>query len=203
MSGTTGLLSTSATLALGDFRTEGGEIIRDAVLRYRVFGELDEAGRDRAVLVFHALTGSAEIETWWEPVLGPGRVLDPGRTPVIAANLLGSCYGSSGPAAVTDGSFPRLTTGDLARAHLPLLRALGVRRLALVTGGSLGGMVALQWGLISPLPVDRLVVFGAPAVASAQAIAWNAAQRMAIEADPAWQGGRYASGHGPDRKSVV
>ncbi|MDX2122990.1 MAG: homoserine O-acetyltransferase [Gemmatimonadota bacterium] len=197
MSEATGLHSTSATLALGDFRPEGGGVIRNAVLQYRVFGELDQAGRNRAVLVFHALTGSADIDTWWEPVLGPGRVLDPSLTPVVAANLLGSCYGSSGPATVTDDSFPRLTTRDLARAHLPLLEALGIRRLALATGGSLGGMVALQWGLISPVPVERLVVFGAPAVASAQAIAWNASQRMAIEADPAWRGGRYATGAGP------
>ncbi len=197
MSEAAGLHSTSATLALGDFRPEGGGLIRNAVLQYRIFGELDQAGRNRAVLVFHALTGSADLDTWWEPVLGPGRVLDPSLTPVVAANLLGSCYGSSGPATVTDGSFPRLTTRDLARAHLPLFEALGIRRLALATGGSLGGMVALQWGLISPVPVDRLVVFGAPAVASPQAIAWNAAQRMAIEADPAWRDGRYATDAGP------
>jgi homoserine O-acetyltransferase/O-succinyltransferase len=69
--------------------------------------------------------------------------------------------------------------------------------VALATGGSLGGMVALQWGRITPVPVDRLVVFAAPAVTSAQAIAWNAAQRMAIEADPAWRGGRYPQGAGP------
>ncbi|HEU5171695.1 MAG TPA: alpha/beta fold hydrolase, partial [Gemmatimonadales bacterium] len=74
---------------------------------------------------------------------------------------------------------------------------LGIRRIALATGGSLGGMVALQWGRISPVPVDRLVVFAAPAATSAQAIGWNTAQRMAIEADPAWQGGRYPEGHGP------
>src|SRR6185436_10612128 len=74
---------------------------------------------------------------------------------------------------------------------------LGIERIAIATGGSLGGMVALQWGRITPVPVDRLVVFAAPAVTSAQAIAWNAAQRMAIEADPAWQGGRYTEGAGP------
>lgn len=197
MSGVASLLSVSATLPLGPFRTEGGEVIADAVLQYRVYGELDQGRRDGAVLVFHALTGSADLESWWEPVLGPGRALDPARAPVIAANLLGSCYGSSGPATVSDGSFPPLTARDLARAHLPLLEHLRIPRLRLATGGSLGGMVALQWGLVTPLPVDRLVVFAAPARASAQAIAWNAAQRMAIEADPAWLGGRYAAGAGP------
>ena len=130
-------------------------------------------------------------------MVGPGRALDTSRHPVIAANLLGSCYGSSGPSTVADGSFPELSALDLARAHLPLLQHLSITRLAVVTGGSLGGMVALQWGLITPVPVERLVVFAAPARASAQAIAWNAAQRLAIEADAAWQGGRYPVGQGP------
>jgi homoserine O-acetyltransferase len=182
---------------LGTFRAESGTVIRDAVLRYRVYGDPAQASVEGASLVFHALTGSADLESWWEPVLGPGRPLDPTRHPVIAANLLGSCYGSSGPAVVRDGSFPALTSLDLARAHVPLVEHLGIRHLHVATGGSLGGMVALQWGRITPVPVDRLVVFAAPARTSAQAIAWNAAQRLAIEADPAWAGGRYAPGAGP------
>ena len=116
---------------------------------------------------------------------------------MISANLLGGCYGSSGPADAADGHFPRLTTRDLARAHVGLIDAVGVIQLDTVSGGSLGGMVALQWGLLSPVPIRRLVVFAAPARTSSQAIGWNVAQRMAIEADPAWQEGRYAPGHGP------
>jgi homoserine O-acetyltransferase len=184
-------------LSIGAFRTSAGGVIADARLRYRVYGDLTLARAQGASLVFHALTGSADVDSWWDPVIGPGRALDTTRHPVIAANLLGSCYGSSGPSATADGSFPELTALDLARAHLPLLEHLGIERLAIVTGGSLGGMVALQWGLITPVPVDRLVVFAAPARASAQAIAWNTAQRLAIEADPAWHGGRYPAGRGP------
>jgi homoserine O-acetyltransferase len=194
---TAGSDCTTGTLSLGTFRPERGGAIADARLRYRVYGDL-ALGRNRgAVLVFHALTGSAELDAWWQPVLGPGRALDTQRHPVIAANLLGSCYGSSGPSDVADGSFPALTASDLARAQVPLLAHLGIDRLALVTGGSLGGMVALQWGRLSPVPIDRLVVFAAPGRTSAQSIAWNAAQRLAIEADPAWQGGRYPEGRGP------
>lgn len=188
---------TAGALRLGPFRPERGGLLPEVTLQYRVIGDLALAREHGAILVFHALTGSADIDTWWEPLIGPGRALDTSRHPLIAANLLGSCYGSTGPAGVRDGSFPALTTADLARAHLPLLAHLGVERLALATGGSLGGMVALQWGLLTPVPVDRLVVFAAPARTSAQAIAWNAAQRLAIEADPAWQGGRYAPGQGP------
>ena len=128
---------------------------------------------------------------------GPGAPLDTSRHAVIAANLPGSCYGSTGPAETNGTPFPALTPEDMARAHLPLLEHLGVDRLALVTGGSLGGMVALAWGTVSSVPVDRLVVFAAPAATSAQAIAWNTAQRMAIEADHRWQGGHFARGEEP------
>jgi homoserine O-acetyltransferase len=187
-------------LELGDFTTERGEVLADARLRYRVVGDV-EAAQDRGwILAFHALTGSADVEAWWGPLVGPGRALDTTRHAVLSANLLGGCYGSTGPTpwqAEHGRRFPRLSSLDLARAHVPLLKHLGVRRLALVSGGSLGGMVALQWGRVSPVPVDRLVVFAAPAATSAQAIAWNAAQRMAIEADPGWQDGRYREGDGP------
>lgn len=187
----------AAVLSLGDFRLERGGVIPDARLFYRVFGDLSLGRQHGAILIFHALTGSADAESWWEPLIGPGRALDTTGHPVISANLLGSCYGSSGPRDVSDGSFPVLTTADLARAHIPLLEHLEISRLALATGGSLGGMVALQWGLLTPVPVDRLVVFAAPARASAQSIAWNAVQRLAIEADSAWAAGRYAPGEGP------
>ncbi len=197
MSTLTGLDCTTGLLPLGTFRAERGGQISDARLQYRVYGDLELARAHGAILVFHALTGSHEVETWWEPILGPGRALDTRHHPVISANLLGGCYGSSGPNEVTDGSFPSLTSADLAQAHIPLLAHLGIERLALVTGGSLGGMVALQWGRLSPVPVERLVVFAAPARTSAQSIAWNAAQRLAIEADPAWARGRYAKGQGP------
>jgi homoserine O-acetyltransferase len=184
-------------LQLGDFKTERGGVIRDARLRYEVLGDAAVGGRQSWSLIFHALTGSARLDDWWGPLIGRNLPLDPARTPILCANLLGSCYGSSGPAEVTDGSFPGLSPADLARAHIPLLEHLGIERLALVTGGSLGGMVALHWGLLTPVPVDRLAVFAAPARTTAQAIAWNAAQRLAIEADPAWAAGRYPVGHGP------
>jgi homoserine O-acetyltransferase len=187
-------------LALGRFVTAAGRPLSGLQLRYRVVGN-GRAARDNGwILVFHALTGSADAEAWWGPLIGPGKALDTSRHAVVAANLLGSCYGSTGPhewAGEHDEPFPDLSSADLALAHVPLLQHLGVERLALATGGSLGGMVALEWGRRSPVPVERLVVFAAPAATSAQAIAWNTVQRMAIEADPAWRRGRYLPGHGP------
>ncbi|MEO8031190.1 MAG: homoserine O-acetyltransferase [Gemmatimonadota bacterium] len=187
-------------LRLGAFRTVGGQLLPDARLRYRVLGD-PALGAERGWnLVFHALTGSHEVDSWWAPLLAPGAALDPAYRPLVAANLLGSCYGSTGPSPASwthSTPFPDLTTTDLALAHAPLLTHLGVTRLALATGGSLGGMVALEWARLATVPTDRVVVLAAPAFSSAQSIGWNAAQRMAIEADPAWRGGRYAEGQAP------
>lgn len=185
---------------LSELTTTEGRALTGLRLRYRVFGDVDAAADNGWILVFHALTGSADVDAWWGPLVGPGKALDTTRHAVIAANLLGSCYGSTGPQewrADRGESFPTLSPADLARSHIPLLEHLGVQRLALATGGSLGGMVALQWGRLSSVPIDRLVVFAAPAAASPQAIAWNVVQRMAIEADPSWDGGNYPPGAGP------
>ena len=187
-------------LPLDAFVTAGGRRLTGLRLRYRVIGDVEAAREHGWILVFHALTGSANVEQWWGPLIGPGKPLDTARHAIVAANLLGSCYGSTGPkewAADHEDPFPDLGPADLALAHVPLLSHLGVDRLALVTGGSLGGMVSLEWGRRSPVPVDRLMVFAAPAATTAQAIAWNTVQRMAIEADPAWQDGRYRPGESP------
>jgi homoserine O-acetyltransferase len=187
-------------LHLGTLVTTGGRELAGLRVRYRVIGNTEAARANGWILVFHALTGSADVEQWWGPLVGPGRALDTSRHAIVAANLLGSCYGSTGPqewAAGHDEPWPELTPADLAAAHEPLLAHLGIERLAIATGGSLGGMVTLEWGRRSPVPVDRLVVFAAPAATSPQAIAWNTVQRMAIEADPAWRGGRYPAGQGP------
>jgi homoserine O-acetyltransferase/O-succinyltransferase len=187
-------------LPLAPLLVSDGRTLSGLRLRYRVLGNVPAARENGWILIFHALTGSADVEQWWGPLVGPGKPLDTSRHAIVSANLLGSCYGSTGPqewAAEHDDPFPQLTPADLADAHVSLLEHLGVEHLALATGGSLGGMVTLEWGRRSPVPVDRLVVFAAPAATSAQAIAWNTVQRMAIEADPAWRGGRYAAGQGP------
>ena len=192
--------SSTRDFVLEELTSTQGRKLTGLRLRYRVFGDVEAAAENGWILVFHALTGSSEVDGWWGPLVGPGKALDTSRHAILAANLLGSCYGSTGPTewrAEQGEAFPELTSADLARAHIPLLEHLGARRLALVTGGSLGGMVALQWGRVASVPTDRLVVFAAPAAASPQAISWNAVQRMAIEADPAWAGGSYPAGEGP------
>lgn len=187
-------------LSLGTFVTADGRSLSGLRLRFHVLGNVEGAREHGWILLFHALTGSSDAAAWWGPLIGAGRALDTSRHAIVTANLLGSCYGSTGPrewASQHDEPFPDLTPADLALAHVPLLAHLGVERLALATGGSLGGMVALEWGRRTSVPTDRLVVFAAPAATSAQAIAWNTVQRMAIEADPAWRRGRYFPDPGP------
>lgn len=163
------------------------------------------------VLVVHALTGNARAGGpggWWEPLIGPGRTFDPSKMRILCFNLLGGCYGTSGPA---DGSFPRLTddqfpaelaptrggfaipavdlpatvtTWDQARSILLALDALGVSRIALLTGGSLGGMVALSLAALDPERFERLVPIAACSAASSWILAWNHVGRQAILADP-------------------
>ena len=154
------------------------------------------------VVVVHALTGDARASDWWSALVGVGAPIDPARVRVLAFNLLGSCYGTTGPA---DADFPRasdddrddddatvaandgpatITTWDQARSILLALDALGVRRVHLVAGGSLGGMVALALAALDPPRFERLAAIAAAAVASPWILAWNHVARQAIVADP-------------------
>jgi homoserine O-acetyltransferase len=141
------------------------------------------------VLVIHALTGSADAAgDWWSPLIGPGLALDTDRVGVLSANLLGGRYGTTGPTSPDPATgraygpaFPAISTRDQARAHWALLDALGVPRLALVVGGSLGGMVALEVALERPEAVRSVAPIAAPAATGALAVAWNAIQCALVD----------------------
>jgi len=192
------------SLALGGpFSLESGFTLPEVTVAYRTWGRLGPRG-DNAVLACHALTGSADVDRWWGPLLGPGRALDPERDFVVCANVLGGCYGTTGPASPRpDGSrrwggdFPAITVRDIVRVQAALLDALGVRRLRVVIGGSLGGMQVLEWALLRPGFVDAIVPIAVSARHSAWCIALSEAQRQAIYADPRWRDGRYPDGDGP------
>jgi len=158
---------------------ECGEMLSRATMAYHLDGQLSPR-RDNLILVLHALTGSADAAgDWWKGLIGPGCALDTDRYAVLAPNLLGSCYGSSGPRASGE-RFPTLTTRDQARAIAVLLESLGIARVALVTGGSLGGMVALEFVASFPGRAARAAVFAAPAAQPAVAIGWSHVQREAL-----------------------
>jgi len=183
---------------------ESGERLDEVVVAYRTWG--DPANRhDRAVLVCHALTASADADAWWPGIIGEGAAFDPARDFVICSNLLGSCYGTTGPASRRPGSgrpwradFPRITVRDMVEVQRRLLDHLDVDRLALVTGPSLGGMQALEWAVTHSDRVRAIAPIGVGGRHSAWCIAGSEAQRAAIYADSRWRDGYYDEASTPD-----
>src|SRR5262249_14516460 len=154
---------------LGSFTLGDGSVLPGLVVAWRHDGPAPADAPQ--VLVVHALTGSADAAgDWWKSLIGPGRAIDTDRFGVLGTNLLGGRYGTTGPTAIDPASgrpfgasFPFVSTRDQARAQWALLDALGVRRLVLAVGGSLGGMVALEVGLVRPRAVDHVMPIAAPA----------------------------------------
>ena len=185
-----------------DFLLESGRILVRPTLHYALYGRLN-ASRDNAVLVCHALSGSARVGSWWPEIFAPGAVLSLDHDFVICINLLGSCYGSTGPGSVDPGTglvygpdFPLVSIRDNVRAQAQLLDSLGIRRLRLVLGGSIGGMQALEWAIHDPQRVKRAAIIGT-APLSAMGLALNHLQRQAIQNDPDWDGGYYLTQRPP------
>ncbi len=182
-------------------------------LAYETWGTLNAQG-DNAILITHALTGSSHAYDpeypddpkagWWNLLIGPGRVFDTSRYFVICSNVLGGCYGSTGPSSVSPRTrcpygmrFPVITIRDMVHAQRRLIEHLGIRELAMVVGGSIGGQQALDWAVEYPELVRKVGVIAATASQSAQAIAFSEVQRQAIMADPHWLCGDYLPGQGP------
>ena len=175
-------------------------------LAYQTYGTLNEE-RSNAVLVCHALTGDQFVvgphpltgrPGWWEQMVGPGKTFDTDRYFVICSNTLGGCMGTSGPKEINPATgrpwgldFPVITIRDMVRAQAMLLDHLGIKQLFCVTGGSMGGMQALQWVASFPERCCTAVPIACAAKHSAQNIALNEVGRQAIMADPDWREGRY------------
>ena len=167
---------------LDRFELESGEILHEVEQAYFLDGSLNEA-RDNLAVVVHALTGSADaVGDWWRDVAGAGCAIDTNRYAVLCTNLLGSCYGTTGPSDRARRPFPDVTTRDMARLIENLVVSLDVSSVALVVGGSLGGMVAMEFAATYPALARNVVVLAAPAEHPASAIAWSHIQRRAIAA---------------------
>lgn len=180
---------------------EYGAKLQGARVAYRTWG----TPRPEAVLVCHALTGNADADDWWEGLFGQGKTLDPDKDYIISSNVLGSCYGTTGPTSYPGGSvdwygsrFPTVTIRDMVQVQAALLDHLGVKRLKLVIGGSLGAMQALEWAAMFPDRVDAVAAIAAGATQSAWAVGFSEAQKAAIEADARFRDGFYLPGDGPD-----
>ena len=184
---------------------ESGAVLPSVTVAYRTWGDIENA-KQRAILICHALTGSADADTWWPGIIGEGCAFDPDRDFIICSNVLGGCYGTSGPVSVhpkRDGQyqsdFPQVSIRDIVQVQAALLDHLGIETLQLVTGPSLGGMQVLEWAAMYPHRVRSIVPVGVSGRHSAWCIGISEAQRAAIEADPNWNDGRYDVERQPEK----
>lgn len=203
----------SVASAESPFSLVSGEELSEVTVAYETYGTLSSA-KDNAILVVHALTGDShpaahcaeDEEGWWDLLVGPGRPLDTDRFFIICSNVLGGCQGTTGPASPEPATgrpygmrFPAVTIRDMVNVQKAMLEKLGINHLALVIGGSMGGMQALEWAVSHPGFADAIVAIAAPGYASPQSIAYNRVGRQAVMLDPDWQEGNYYGGPGPVR----
>ncbi|RMD48355.1 MAG: homoserine O-acetyltransferase [Ignavibacteria bacterium] len=207
-----------------DYIFDSGERLNNIQVAFQTYGELN-ASADNVILVCHALTGNShaagvideeEIENcrsheflskynrmyfnkpgWWDPLIGPGKLFDTNRYYVICSNIIGSCYGSSGPASINESgnkfnlSFPKTGVRDMVRIQKELLDQLNIKKIKTVVGGSLGGMQVLEWALLYPKMIESIIPVATSAAHSPWAIGLNKIAKDAIRNDPAWQNGNY------------
>jgi len=182
------------------FTLESGIVLPRLHLGYTVHGAINEEG-DNVIWIFHALTANSDPMEWWPGLVGKGRLFDPSRFLIICVNMPGSCYGSIDPLDMDPvhnrpyyHEFPWFTTRDMVRAYDLLRASLGIRKIHIGIGGSMGGQQLLEWAIESPLLFEYIFPIATNAQHSPWGIAFNASQRMSIEADPSWKKRRDSAG---------
>lgn len=176
----------------GPFKLESGEALEDPTIAYQTFGQLNEKGNN-VVWICHALTANANPMEWWPGLVGQEDLINPKEHFIVCANILGSCYGSTGPKDFDPISgerylknFPLITIRDIVRAHDALRGHLGIEEIYLGLGGSMGGQQVLEWSYLRPSLFEHICLVASSAKSSAWGIGIRSAQRMAIEADPSF-----------------
>lgn len=172
---------------------EGGGSLAALTIAYTTYGKLN-ADKSNVVWVCHALTANSDAADWWNGVVGKDHVIDPGKYFIVCANILGSCYGTTGPLSIDPvtgkpyySSFPLFTIRDMVKAHILLRQHLQIENIYLLMGGSMGGYQAMEWCIMEPNIIDHLFLLATSPTESAWGIATHTAQRLAIEADCTWQ----------------
>jgi len=212
------MIVNASTVRFDSLPLDSGATLAPVEVAYEAYGEVN-ASKSNAILVLHAFSGDAHAagishETgkpgWWDNMIGPGKAFDTNRYFVICSNVLGGCRGTTGPASINPAtgcpyalSFPVITIGDMVRLQRMLIDWFGIPRLLTVTGGSMGGMQALEWAVAYPDRVVSAIPIATTTRHSAQQIAFNEVGRQAIMADPHWNGGDFYSGEPPARGLAV
>ena len=190
---------------------KSGKNLNSLEIAYETYGKLNE-NKDNAILVLHALTGSAHAAYkhkdtgktgWWDDMIGPGKAFDTDKYFVISSNVLGGCYGTTGPASINPETgkpyalnFPVITIEDIVDVQKKLIDYLGIEKL-IVAGGSMGGMQALEWSIRYPKYVKSTILIATSARLNAQGIAFNAVARNAILTDKNFNNGNYYDKENP------
>ena len=201
-----GLVETQHITFEGLFRLESDAMLEDITVAYETYGSLNEYG-DNAILLCHALSGDAHAAGfhegdkkpgWWDIMIGPGKAFDTNKYFVICSNVIGGCKGTTGPGSVNPKTkkpygltFPVVTILDMVNAQKLLIDHLGINKILCVTGGSMGGMQALQWAVSYPDTVTSCIPIATTSKHSALQIAFDEVGRQAIMADPEWKDGDY------------
>lgn len=198
-----------SVLNIGDVQLDSGEIIKQVHVAFEAAGTLN-TDKSNAILVCHALTGDThavgddETPGWWEGLIGVNNFVDTEKYFVITTNVLGGCYGTTGPASINPetnkpygSTFPIVTIRDMVRVQKMLIDHLGIEHLFAVIGGSMGGMQVYEWGVTYPDKMENLIPIATSAYLSAISIAYNDVGRQAIIHDPEWRNGDYYPGPGP------
>jgi homoserine O-acetyltransferase/O-succinyltransferase len=175
------------------FILESGFVIPGFHLGYHTLGKMN-ADKSNVVWVFHALTANSNPEEWWPGLVGSGHLIDPEKYFIVCVNIPGSCYGSIGP--LSDNpltgtswfhSFPFFTIRDMVKAYQPLKDFLGIQKIKIGIGGSMGGQQLLEWAIDEPELFEHIVPIATNAFHSPWGRAFNASQRHCIELDPTWK----------------
>jgi len=203
------------------FALEAGGWLPGITIAYHTYGQLN-ADRSNVVWVCHALTANSDVARWWPGVVGENGAIRPKDYFIVCANILGSCYGSTGPLGAGAGEgefgagkgaeggpvpggggpggeplyadFPMVTIRDMVRAHILLRKHLGIDQIHLLMGGSMGGYQVLEWAVMEPAVIEKLFLIATSPAESAWGIAVHAAQRLAIEADASWRDASPSAG---------
>lgn len=197
------------------FKTLHGGALKQVTVEYETYGTLNKA-KDNAILITHALSGDAHVAGWdkeataknrpwrvnkpgwWDNVIGPGKAIDTSKFFVICMNVLGGCYGTTGPSSINPDTnepycldFPMVTVSDWVIMEKMVLDKLGIKKLHAVCGGSLGGQQSLEWAMRYPDMMKKCIIMASAAKLSAQGLGFNAVARHAIMHDENFAGGKY------------